>query len=141
MAYLIGPADCPAVRALVVPGNDPGLSDLELPDYVILMSVYAGAADRAVKAEVPGWATEILNPDREEALKNAVIYRTAALIVRGRYDIVTSVTGDITTRYGVPDRMVRAAELEAQANGEIAGVTGVEGFPDSFIMVGGIRGL
>lgn len=140
MAYLIDETDCPEIRALVSPGNLPGITNKELPDPVILMTVYAGLADRSVKMDVPDWASFVPGSDEEWSTRRAVVLRTAARIVTGNYQVTAVTTGDVTTRYSLPDRKARAAELNAEADEQISLVTGESQFGPDFVLAGGVRG-
>lgn len=72
---LITSDDFPAVRAAI----NVTLDEVGLPDAVIALPIYLGAADTDVKARDPLWATRTAGDLRH--LKNATIYFTAARLV------------------------------------------------------------
>ena len=68
-------ADYPSVRALI----QVGLSAESLPDSVIALDVYQGAAEREVKRLDPDWATRA--GDELLALKSAAAHFAAAALI------------------------------------------------------------
>jgi hypothetical protein len=72
---LITADEFPAVRAAI----NVELDEVGLPDNIIALPIYLGAADNEVKRRDPLWTTRTTAELRR--LKNAVIYLTAARIV------------------------------------------------------------
>lgn len=66
----------PAIRAALATD----LTAAALPDAVLDLVVYTGAAELAIKGLDPAWATDILDATKNAALQLAAIYWCAALV-------------------------------------------------------------
>lgn len=134
---LLTPADYPAIRAAL----DVSLTPAVLPDAVIEMPIFLGAAEMEVAARDPAAGTR--EGDALQRLKNAVIYFAAAnlapvvpIYLRERL---------LSYEYQRPavDWNARAADLRAQAEAELVAVLGSQTVerPTFFALASGRRGL
>lgn len=114
---LITVADYPAVRAAL----DISLDAAAVPDAVIVLSIYHGAAELDVLARVPD-AEGRAEPDLSR-LRNAVIFLTAAKMARA----VPAISAERTPTHEYTRHEVnwtkRGVELLADAERELAQVT------------------
>jgi len=99
---LITVDDFPAVRAAI----NIELDEVGLPDSIIALPIYLGAADSAVKQQDPLWNTRSSSELRH--LKNAVIYFTAARILVSLPRVTSEAFGQ---RYSYKIDQVSTGEL------------------------------
>lgn len=134
------PDRCDLVRSAL----DVSLDSTVLPDSVIGMSIYGGAAEAEVIQRVPDWATR--SADQQRVLIGAVAFLTAARLVMAVPQITSERTPDGQTysRAVMSDPVKFAANLRGLGGDLIAAVTvaniGVPERPHVFTTVGGRRG-
>lgn len=110
----------PSVRAAL----DVSLDAATLPDGVIGLDIYAGAAERWVKANDPQWSAHLAVPDDAMRLRNAAVYSCAALLA---YAVPVLTREDIgQSDYSYSRDAIAPADLAAQlrtrAAAELAGL-------------------
>lgn len=135
-ATILTPADFPAVRAAI----DVGLDSAALPDAVIALPIYQGAAERAIAAKVPGW--DSLTGDLAARVEAATIYLTAALLCPAVPQLTRETMPDYAYQALVSDPSARAAQLTRLADAELAvvlGETGQDALPTFFTLAYGRR--
>lgn len=93
---------------------DVTLEEERLPDEVISMGAYQGAAERDVAARVPQWQT--LDDDDRERVRVATILKTAARIAPAMPSITREERLAFVFTQAAVDWVARAAQLNGQAD-------------------------
>ncbi len=128
----------PAIRAAI----DVTLTAELVPDAVIALDVYVGAATRAVQARDPLWATR--TGDDAIRLTTAAILLTAAALAPAVPQIVSERWGDQTYQRQPADMHALAAALRARADAALATVLApsdaASDRPTMFTLASGRRG-
>lgn len=114
---LIAETDGEKVRAVL----DIRLTAEMVPDSTIMLDPFAGAAVRAIKSADPSWATR--TETELERLRAATVYYTAANMVYALPFIVSENVGGYSYDIKAVDPAVRAAQLRALGDSELAAVT------------------
>jgi len=109
-------SDYPAVRAAL----DISLTSAALPDAIIELDLYAGAATRAIRARDP--IAESRTGDDLARVQLAAVLWCAALLVPALPQIASETHGDDTYRRQTSDPLVFATELRGRAEAELAAV-------------------
>ncbi len=115
---IIATSDYPAVRAAI----DIYLDAQTLPDAVIALDIYQGAAERVVMARVPGWET--LQGDDLARVETAVVYLTASLICPAIPAIFRETMPDYAYQAHRADPATQAAQLARRAEQALFPLTG-----------------
>lgn len=134
---ILSTADFPQVRAAI----DPLLGEDELPDDVIALPVYRGAAEADVLRRLPNAAT-FLGEDGDR-VRYAVIYLTAALLAPALPDVTSVQLGQSRYQQEPRDTWKRVGYLQGMAARQLASLIdpfGGDGHPKLFGLVPGTRG-
>lgn len=138
MALPLTSAHYPAIRAAI----DVTLTAELLPDAVIGLDVYVGAAVRTVQARDPLWETR--TGDAAQQLTLAAILLTAAALAPAVPQVVSERWGDQTYQRQPADMARLAAELRARADAALAAVLApsdaASDRPTMFTLASGRRG-
>jgi len=113
---LLTAADYPAIRAAL----DISLTSAELPDLIIGLDMYVGAAQRAIRARDP--IAESRTGDDLARVRLAAMLWCAALLVPALPQIASETHGDDTYRRQTSDPLAVALELRGRAEAELAAV-------------------
>lgn len=137
---ILSSTEYPAIRAAI----DTELDTNSLPDAIIALSIYAGAADNDVIERDPD--AESRTGDEATRILNAAIYFCAARLVPAAIRItgLNTTTRDLSYRRPLYDPEKRAEELRGLAEEEINEVlTPSETSPERptmFTVASGVRG-
>jgi hypothetical protein len=75
VAVILQQSDCDAIRAAI----DVTLDASDVPDTVIMMSIYADRAERWMAAQIPDFATRL--PPESDLIRDSLILYCASLLV------------------------------------------------------------
>lgn len=118
MASIARPSDFDQVRACLDPTASADRA--ALPDEVIALPIFLGAAESEVQARDPDWATRsgaaLLH------LRNAVVYLTAERLLRMARDVTSEQIGDYRYTLVPLDRPALAATMRQLASQELQAV-------------------
>jgi hypothetical protein len=136
---LLTAAEYPSVRAAI----DLSLDSESLPDATIALPIYLDAADLAIKARDPLWATR--TGDALTLLTNACVYLTAALIAPAMARLLGETYADgYRYQLAAVDWDARAAALRGRAedslNALLTPEDGDSDRPTFFAVASGRRG-
>lgn len=113
---LLTASEYPAIRAAI----DVSLDATLLPDSVIALPIYAGAADTDVQSRDPLWASR--TGTALQRLVNAAIYLAAASLCPAIPQIIQEQTTEHTYQRRSVDWTALAGELRGRAEAELAAV-------------------
>jgi len=111
---LVEPQEFTQVRAAL----DVSLSADDLPDTVIALPIYLGAADAEIKRRDPNWATR--DEDALARLRRAVIYLTAASLAPAVPELTQERYPEGYSYARANSYVKRSAELRQLAEAELA---------------------
>ena len=129
-------AEYPSIRAAL----DVGLDDEALPDSIIELPIYSGAAELEILRRVPDLYTKS-GVDKRKCI-NAMILLTAAYLAPAMPQITSETLGDVSRSYQSIDWLKFAAELRGRADGTIVELTtgARAAIPTLFSVASGRRG-
>lgn len=118
MAGIARPSDFDQVRAVLDPASSSDRA--ALPDEVISLPIFLGAAELEVASRDPDWATR--TGDAALHLRNAVVYLTAERLLRSTRDVVSEQIGDYRYQAAPLDRSALAGTFRQLAEQELQAV-------------------
>lgn len=136
---LLTTADYPAIRAAL----DVSLTARDLPDSVIGLAIYVGAAEAEVLVRDPLAASR--TGAEQQHLVNAAVFLTAALLAPALPDLTSEHFAEYSYNRNV-DWLARAADLRRRFEAELAAVLAPDDAatynrPTMFTAASGTRGL
>lgn len=133
---LLTAAEYSSIRAAL----DVGLDDEALPDSIIELPIYSGAAELEILRRIPDLYTR--NGIERRKCVNAMILLTAAYLAPAVPQITSETLGDVSRNYQAIDWLKFAAELRGRADSMMVELTigKSTAIPSLFSLASGRRG-